>query len=533
MSIADLPIEILLSILILLVPTTLRHWFELADLRTFPIVLADIIEPIRTIRNVCRLWREVVDACPSLAVPLCIVLDDKGVPEYDVRVLTSLIESQRTLPLVAAVISSQASSTPITARQAAHAVRLINEHCYRLERLALSLGALDLSMQFPAIYAPNLIQLSICQSNFPTHSYGYPHAMEDREHAIAFLNAIDAPKLQRLSASVQSPDRRLPEEPLLTPTYTSLTRLEIATESLGQLATALNALPGIVHLTTSVYVVHDLTVPSDGSGAHSMPPVHLARLDTLKIQAAPEPLQGVLSMVRRSTQLRRLYLRLLDDYGGWLDSGWAQIVESWPELRTLALANFVVAPETLLNLSRAMPMLAELALEGGWRWGARAGLPVDPAFLYALTGPTPMLPNLVRLSLYGSTWTAPPLQLSDAISTRMRHPPASVSNLLEFRITPRCCQQHINHARYADEQALQALSEAGLNVRFARSRWMFQGATGECAACLEEARDISMSSSASNTWGWPGANGGWEGGWEGDWEGVHDGGWGGPDGWDV
>ena len=191
------PMEILLRIFSCLVPSPQYCWEQMARTYQDQVNVPMIIETIRNVRAVCSTWRNLVYFQRSMAVPLVIDLDDKGQPKQPLRPILQLVQMQETLPLVAAVLASPHSSTPMTTLAIAHALRLANNFSHRLTHFIIRLDGLHQS-PFPAIYAPQLTHLLIRRDNCPT-SYNYGCAGADRQHALEFIRAIDAPQLQVLA----------------------------------------------------------------------------------------------------------------------------------------------------------------------------------------------------------------------------------------------------------------------------------------------------------------------------------------------
>ncbi|KAL1725104.1 hypothetical protein EV714DRAFT_288125 [Schizophyllum commune] len=507
------PMEILLRIFSCLVPSPQYCWEQMARTYQDQVNVPMIIETIRNVRAVCSTWRNLVYFQRSMAVPLVIDLDDKGQPKQPLRPILQLVQMQETLPLVAAVLASPHSSTPMTTLAIAHALRLANNFSHRLTHFIIRLDGLHQS-PFPAIYAPQLTHLLIRRDNCPT-SYNYGCAGADRQHALEFIRAIDAPQLQVLDAAVSSINPSISFDPFFVPRFGGLTVLNITTETLTQLAAVLNALPTLECVATSVYVPHG-QVDLDDPAIYIMPVVHLPRLTTWKYRGMPAYLWPTVGALRSCSQLRELYVSLQDG-PTTLPQCWQEIPQIWPNLTLLALSQFVLDEEELLSLVRALPLLTSLALEAGCTWHPQshgAPAPVGSAFLRALVAEPPLLPNLSRFAIYHSTCCAPPPHLSDVVAALMSGVRPLSTPLQEFTLAPACCRKHIDHPQYADERALQQLRRHGYRVRLC---WNHRTNVMRpvCAGCAAAARPRTP----------PVRTGAWEEGW-GDWEEAGGGGWG-------
>ncbi|KAL1750663.1 hypothetical protein FB107DRAFT_223497 [Schizophyllum commune] len=515
------PMEILLRIFSCLLPSPQYCWEQMARPYQDQVNFTMIIKTIWNVRAVCSTWRNLVYFQRSMAVPLVIDLDDKGQTKQPLRPILRLVQMQETLPLVGAVLASPHSSTQMTTLSIAHALRLANNFSHRLTHLIIRLDGLHQS-PFPAIYAPQLTHLHIRRENYPT-SYNYDCA-GDRQHALDFLRAIDAPHVQVLDADVSSIGPSISFDPFFVPSFGGLTVLNVTTETLTQLAAVLHALPTLEYLAMSIYVPHG-QVDLDDPTIYIMPAVHLPRLNTWKYRGMQAYLWPTVGALRSCSQLRELYVSLQDGPTTH-PQYWQEIPQIWPDLTLLALSQFVIDEEGLLDLVRALPLLTSLALEAGSTWHAEsheAPAPVGSAFLRALVAEPPLLPNLSRFAIYRSTCCAPPPHLSDVVAARMRDVHPLCAQLQEFTLAPACCRKHIDHPQYADERALWQLRLQGYHVRLCwnqRANFMRSVCAGCAAAARPPTPPVRTGAWGEGDWGdWDAAGwGDWEtGGW-GDWE---------------
>ncbi|TRM56370.1 hypothetical protein BD626DRAFT_414068 [Schizophyllum amplum] len=491
MSIAGLPNETLSRIFMFLIPEAFTFWSSLTSFLSPKFAPHHAFDGARIIRNVCTLWREIVNNDPSLTVPLTIVLDNYGVPCYDARLLMAVVDAQRP-PLYAALLSTtiiMSSPSSIDAQASTDVLRLIHRHANRLRGLIIHIGALS-DVPYPPLLAPNLTDLRIFIDPNYGGAYTYPGLEVEREQAIIYINAIEAPILHTLRAMLPPSGFTVHPFPYFTPRNTNLlTRLNIDVASLIHLTSILHACPAIQHL--AVCVVHHDWFPTQSyppQPTSAMPrPVCLRHLHTLKVKAQPSFMRAVIRLLWQCTGVRQLYIRQYEDdegEGAWLDRHWGEITQTWPKLHVLALANFYMSPSSLVEFMHALPGLTALAIEPTpdiSLYSRSRTLPIDGMFLSAMLSKTPLLPRLERLSFKGRACRAPSCQLSDVITARMQQPPPSACHLRQFVLTPQCCIRHRDIAQYADERVLWELGTSGYDVRLRRST-----TSRGCRGCILE-----------------------------------------------